>query len=64
MNLTVEASRSGKLPLAASMADNRTRSDSSLTVENKTTIPRAKDVEAALEQNKEIHRQIKVYFHS
>ena len=24
----------------------------------------AKDVEAALEQNKEIHRQIKVYFHS
>ena len=53
MNPTDEASHSGKVPLSASVPDDRTRSDSSLTVGNKTTIPRAKDVEAALEQNKE-----------
>ena len=58
MNPTDGASHSGKFPLAASVPDT------SRTVGNKTTIPRAKDVEAALEQNKEIHRQIKVYFHS
>ena len=64
MNPSDEASHSDKFPLSASVHDDRTRSDSSLTVGKKTTILRAKDVEAALEQNKEIHRQIKVYFHS
>ena len=64
MNLTDEASHSGKVPLSASVADDRTRSDSSFTVGNKRTIPKAKDMKAALELNKEIHRQIKVYFHS
>jgi hypothetical protein len=64
MNPTDEASPSSKFPLSASVADDRTRSDSVLTVGNKITIPKATNVEAALEQNKEIHRQIKVYFHS
>ena len=64
MNPTDEASHSDTFPLSASVADDRTRSDSSLTVGNKTTIPKAKDAEAAIELNKEIHRQIKVYFHS
>ena len=64
MNPTDEASHSGKFTLVASVPEDRTRPDSVLTVGNKTTIPKAKDVEAALEQNKEIHRQIKVYFHS
>ena len=64
MNPTNEASHSGKFTLPASVTDDRTRSDSVLTVGNKTTIPKANDVEEALEQNREIHRQIKVYFHS
>ena len=63
MNPTDEASHSGKFPLGASV-DDGTRSQTSKTVGSKTTIPKAKDVEAALEENREIKRKIKVIFHS